>query len=439
MTWLGTHRLTLAGLLLVALTFCAIAGGVGARAAGGDALGSPAFSLAVALCLPVYLLAVAWQRAGDGIPLSLVIGVIVVIHLALVLAPPMLSSDLYRYVWDGGVQRAGINPYLHLPADPALAFLRDPAVYPSINRAATAPTIYPPAAQLLFAGFARSVLSVKITMALLDLVSVALLLQLLRRTGQSASHVLIFGWNPLVGWEFTNNAHVDAAAVALLLACVLLVLRLKPVWAGVALGAAILTKFLPAVTAAAFWPRGGWRLAGAVLLSILACYALYAAWDGAGLRVLGFLGGYGAEEELNSGRGFWLLALLGEAASLPSWAPTLYKALAATLLAALALRVAFVDAPRDASAICGAITVLIVALLITLSPHYAWYYVWACAFAAIVPGHPAQRAAIWLSAAAMLLYQQTLPLHVLLPSLVFAPALLLLWRDRRRPIPLPAF
>ena len=34
--------------------------------------------------------------------------------------PPFLSSDLFRYVWDGRVQAHGINPYLYLPAAPQL-------------------------------------------------------------------------------------------------------------------------------------------------------------------------------------------------------------------------------------------------------------------------------------------------------------------------------
>ena len=47
------------------------------------------------------------------------------LRLPLIVSPPFLSTDIYRYVWDGRVQAAGINPYRYLPADPALASLRD--------------------------------------------------------------------------------------------------------------------------------------------------------------------------------------------------------------------------------------------------------------------------------------------------------------------------
>ena len=43
-----------------------------------------------------------------------------------------------------------MNPYLYPPADAALSSLRDAAIYPYLNRADYAPTIYPPAAQIVF-------------------------------------------------------------------------------------------------------------------------------------------------------------------------------------------------------------------------------------------------------------------------------------------------
>src|SRR5437763_1627343 len=71
-------------------------------------------------------------------------------RLMALFAPPYLSSDIYRYVWDGRVLAAGINPYRYIPTDPQLDHLRDPAIWPEINRSNYAPTIYPPAAQAIF-------------------------------------------------------------------------------------------------------------------------------------------------------------------------------------------------------------------------------------------------------------------------------------------------
>ena len=59
-------------------------------------------------------------------------------------APQALSTDAFRYVWDGRVQAAGINPYRYIPADPALVGLRDDAIYPNINRPITRTRSIPP-------------------------------------------------------------------------------------------------------------------------------------------------------------------------------------------------------------------------------------------------------------------------------------------------------
>ena len=48
------------------------------------------------------------------------------------------------------MQAAGINPYLYVPADAALASLRDAAIFPHINRADYAVTAYPPVAEIFF-------------------------------------------------------------------------------------------------------------------------------------------------------------------------------------------------------------------------------------------------------------------------------------------------
>src|SRR5580700_11985196 len=49
----------------------------------------------------------------------------IAIQLAAVSAPPQGSDDLYRYIWDGRVQAAGIDPYAYSPTAQQLVGLRD--------------------------------------------------------------------------------------------------------------------------------------------------------------------------------------------------------------------------------------------------------------------------------------------------------------------------
>ncbi len=90
------------------------------------------------------------REVDEPLALWIIVGAAVAMRIPLLLADPYLSSDVYRYIWDGRVQGYGINPYQYVPAAPELATLRESVIYPNINRADYAATIYPPAAQLLF-------------------------------------------------------------------------------------------------------------------------------------------------------------------------------------------------------------------------------------------------------------------------------------------------
>src|SRR6185369_3198082 len=118
----------------------------------------------------VIYLAVAWLslRTSDSRSL-LVIGLIfaALFRLSIIFFPPHLSDDIYRYIWDGRVQAAGINPYRYIPAEDSLAQLRDDKIYPYINRRDTAHTIYPPVAEAAFfviTRFSESVTWMKVAM-----------------------------------------------------------------------------------------------------------------------------------------------------------------------------------------------------------------------------------------------------------------------------------
>ncbi|MDQ3174703.1 MAG: hypothetical protein M3Q91_13520, partial [Acidobacteriota bacterium] len=100
----------------------------------------------------IYLLA-AWMIVRARLSRSTLMIVVVfaaLFRLSILFAPPFLSDDIYRYVWDGRVQATGVNPYRYIPADEALAPLRDEKIYPRINRRDYAHTIYPPGAQIIY-------------------------------------------------------------------------------------------------------------------------------------------------------------------------------------------------------------------------------------------------------------------------------------------------
>ena len=91
-------------------------------AAHGDWTEDYGFVAAVLAQGGLYLLGVAaLHRAGARRRvLAVVLVVAALLRLTLLFEPPLHSSDIYRYVWDGRVQAAGINPYRFVPADPVL-------------------------------------------------------------------------------------------------------------------------------------------------------------------------------------------------------------------------------------------------------------------------------------------------------------------------------
>src|SRR6201991_5330793 len=175
----------------------------------------------------VIYVAVAWLslRSRDSRSL-LVLGLVfaALFRLSIIFFPPYLSDDIYRYIWDGRVQAAGINPYRYIPAEEPLAQLRDDKIYPHINRRETVRTIYPligQAAFFLVTRVSESVTWMKAAMVGFEAVAIWALIQLLSSFGFARQRVLIYAWHPLAVWEFAGSGHVDALAIAFLAAALL--------------------------------------------------------------------------------------------------------------------------------------------------------------------------------------------------------------------------
>jgi hypothetical protein len=346
--------------------------------------------------------------------LGLVLGFALALQMLTLFADPFSSSDIYRYVWDGVVQHAHVNPYRYVPGNAALEFLRTPNqdTYQMINRRDYAVTIYPPVAQMIFwlvTWFSPTMQAMKAAMVGFECLTVWALLRLLRRMGRPAEQVLLFAWCPLLAWEIALAGHVDAAVFAFIVLALLFRHRRQPVWTGAFLGLAVMTKFYPIVLLPALWMRDGsargmrrlgdWRLPAALLSVVVAGYAVYAS---AGCRVFGFLGGYVKEEGIDTGARFFLLDLMQSLPGLHGVPKAVFLVIAAAVLGALAWwgwKVAAVERFEDVVShpfamklrMEGAPKYLLVgmwmgfALMLLFSPHYPWYIVWLIPFFALTP------------------------------------------------------
>lgn len=183
----------------------------------------------------------------------------VLFRLILLQPRPTLSDDMYRYVWDGRVQANGISPYRYPPDADAVTYLRngDRSVWRYINRK-SAVTVYPPGAQIAFAGIWRvvgdSVIGFKVAFVLSELLGGLLLLRLLRRFDQPPERALLYLWSPLLVFEVTHAGHVDGLMLLLLIAAFWARVANRHTLLGLSLGAATLVKLFPALLLPALLP-----------------------------------------------------------------------------------------------------------------------------------------------------------------------------------------
>ena len=191
--------------------------------------------------------------------LLLIFAFALLFRLILLPTRPALSDDMYRYLWDGRVQARGLNPYRYPPNAPEVAGLHkgDQAVWKYINRK-PAVTVYPPGAQIAFAGIWRaigdSVTGFKVVFVLAEMLGGVLLLQLLRFFSQPPERVLIYLWSPLLIFEVAHAGHVDGLMLPLLIAAFLARAKGWPWLLGLSLGAATLVKLFPALLLPALLP-----------------------------------------------------------------------------------------------------------------------------------------------------------------------------------------
>lgn len=182
----------------------------------------------VTSCMTITLAVVFYcgERGKISWSPSTVLFVAIMLRLLFLCAPPQLSDDIYRYVWDGSTLVRGTNPYAAAPAavkpPPELA-----AVHSRINHPQYT-TIYPPAAQIFFAlGTApgRTITGLKAFLVCLDIGLCALLIILLKQLEMPVWRSVLYAWNPLPILEIAGSGHVDGAGLAMLIASICLIVN----------------------------------------------------------------------------------------------------------------------------------------------------------------------------------------------------------------------
>jgi len=342
----------------------------------------------------------AWlmRRTAMRVAVGLILVGGIAFQLAALAGPPQNSTDMYRYMWDGRVQVAGIDPYLYPPGAAGVADLRNSFLWSApgskhhtscvpnepdpadpadalvagctkLNRASV-PTIYPPVAEAYFTAVQLaapaddSTTPMQAAAAGFAVLVTVLLLFGLRSLGRDPRLAVLWAWCPTVPLEAGQNAHVDVVAVALTLGALLLLARARTkgriVLGGALLGLAIATKVTPVLVTPAVLRRGWVLVSTAAVSAIALVYTPHVL--AVGSKIVGFFPGYLNQEGYDSGTEFKVIGLFvqGKAATL----------VAVLILGAIALAILRWGDPEQPWR--GGMLMTSAALAVT-TPHYQWY------------------------------------------------------------------
>lgn len=193
---------------------------------------------------------ILWK--SPNLHLKWTIGLIARIGLFFTL--PVLSDDIFRFLWDGFLLKNGIHPFSELPSyylDKGIPNLTQ-ELFEKLNSQRYF-TIYPPINQALFwlsvncsSNWLLAAGVLRVLLLLADVGTTLFLKKTLERQEKNAHLAFLFFLNPLIILEGIGNIHFEVIVIFFLIAS-LHFANIDKLKAGASLGMAIGTKLLPLI------------------------------------------------------------------------------------------------------------------------------------------------------------------------------------------------
>lgn len=232
-----------------------------------------AFGVALGVMILLYVLTVVHARA---IPVRWVVGTVLGLHVVFLLAPPLLSTDIFGYLAHARLWSVhDLNPYTNvvaqIPNDPVNQYLG--RTWPKSLPAPYGPLLLVGSPLLVALGFAGAMWALKLVAAAAALGAVALVWVTARRLGRDPRPAAaLVGLNPVwLAWA-VGGAHNDLPMVFLFVAGVCLAVVARPRLAGAVLVAAVAVKATAGIALVAMLAGGERRgrvLAGALVAGVV--------------------------------------------------------------------------------------------------------------------------------------------------------------------------
>lgn len=181
---------------------------------------------------------------------------------------PVLSDDVYRFIWDGYLSLSGQNPYLFLPVDysgPMLEGLFNKLNSPNYY------SLYPPLKQYFFAvgvfigngSIIQSVFAMRFILFLGSMLNIYLLFKIAEHHNYSKTKrnriVTLYAFNPFIIMETIGNLHFEGLMLSLLLLTYYIYVKWNYTTVpAISFAMAVSVKLIPLILLPLIWVKLGW-------------------------------------------------------------------------------------------------------------------------------------------------------------------------------------
>jgi len=190
----------------------------------------------------------AKEVLNAGLPektVLVLLGVALLVRATFLFVTPVGSDDVFRYLWDGKVQAAGVNPYLYPPNAPELASLKSDLLPALVNHPEMKSVYFPISQWIFYLSFKLSgeaIWGFKMFLLLAETLTFVALWRLTHTLGVPRASALLYALCPLPIVQFAYDAHLDGLGIPLLAFAVVYHLAHKRTLALLLLGVSMAIK-----------------------------------------------------------------------------------------------------------------------------------------------------------------------------------------------------
>ena len=193
-----------------------------------------------------------WQKSRPSLAWVIALGI--ALRLLLLFGLPLLSDDVYRFIWDGRLAAQGIHPFAFTPVEIMQQGHGDATLFALLNSPRYF-TVYPPVGQGIFWLAAKccpgnlfgAALLIKSVLFLGEVGTLWAIHRLLKTVYPDRLYtgVALYALNPLVIVETVGNCHFEGMMAGCLVMAMLALHRQRPGYAGIWWAVGVAVKLLP--------------------------------------------------------------------------------------------------------------------------------------------------------------------------------------------------